>query len=196
MVPSEMPGVTECIVRREYGRAIGRPVEAVTTPALLLDLPAARRNIPRMAEGMAGFRRRCGRTSRATRARISLDCRPRPARRDSRPRPSGRRSSWPKRGSTISSSSTPWTGRRKSSVWPIWPASGASWSPSIAWRTPRPLPGGGPGRRHARRPGRDRHRDAALRARRCGRGGRAGGAARRVAGVLLMASPGMRVIAR
>jgi D-serine deaminase-like pyridoxal phosphate-dependent protein len=40
-------------VRRHYGQAIGRPVQAVTTPALLLDLPAARRNIQRMASGMA-----------------------------------------------------------------------------------------------------------------------------------------------
>ena len=43
------------LVRRDYGQAIGQPVEAVTTPALLLDLPAARRNIARMAEGMAGL---------------------------------------------------------------------------------------------------------------------------------------------
>ncbi len=41
------------LVRRHYGQAIGRPVETVTTPALLLDLPAARRNIQRMADGMA-----------------------------------------------------------------------------------------------------------------------------------------------
>jgi D-serine deaminase-like pyridoxal phosphate-dependent protein len=43
------------LVRRDYGRAIGRPVEAVTTPALLLDLPAARRNIARMAAGLVGL---------------------------------------------------------------------------------------------------------------------------------------------
>ena len=42
-------------VRRQYGQAIGRPVAAVTTPALLLDLPAARRNMERMAAGMAGL---------------------------------------------------------------------------------------------------------------------------------------------
>jgi D-serine deaminase-like pyridoxal phosphate-dependent protein len=40
-------------VRSQYGRAIGQPVEAVTTPALILDLPAAKRNIQRMADGMA-----------------------------------------------------------------------------------------------------------------------------------------------
>lgn len=43
------------ITRREYGQAIGRPVATVTTPALLLDLPAARRNIQRMAEAMASL---------------------------------------------------------------------------------------------------------------------------------------------
>ena len=40
-------------VRRQYARAIGQPVAAVTTPALILDLPAARRNIQRMADGIA-----------------------------------------------------------------------------------------------------------------------------------------------
>src|SRR4051812_13186015 len=40
-------------VRSQYGGAIGQPVEAVTTPALILDLPAAKRNIQRMADGMA-----------------------------------------------------------------------------------------------------------------------------------------------
>ena len=43
------------IVRRHYGQAIGRPVETVPTPALVLDLPAARRNIERMANGMASL---------------------------------------------------------------------------------------------------------------------------------------------
>jgi D-serine deaminase-like pyridoxal phosphate-dependent protein len=42
-------------VLRQYGAAIGRPVESVTTPALLLDLLAARRNIQRMAEAMASL---------------------------------------------------------------------------------------------------------------------------------------------
>ena len=32
-------------VRRQYGASIGQPVENVPTPALLLDLPAARRNV-------------------------------------------------------------------------------------------------------------------------------------------------------
>jgi D-serine deaminase-like pyridoxal phosphate-dependent protein len=41
------------IVQRQYGGAIGHPIEDVTTPALLLDLPAARRNMQRMAEAMA-----------------------------------------------------------------------------------------------------------------------------------------------
>jgi D-threonine aldolase len=40
-------------VRRRYGGAIGQPVATVTTPALLLDLPAARRNIARMADALA-----------------------------------------------------------------------------------------------------------------------------------------------
>ena len=39
-------------VGSQYGRAIGQPVEAVTTPALILDLPAAKRNIQRMADGI------------------------------------------------------------------------------------------------------------------------------------------------
>jgi len=37
-------------VRAEYGTAIGRPVADLITPALILDLPAATRNITRMAE--------------------------------------------------------------------------------------------------------------------------------------------------
>lgn len=40
-------------VRRQYGGAIGQPAEAIPTPALLLDLPAARRNVQRMADGIA-----------------------------------------------------------------------------------------------------------------------------------------------
>jgi D-serine deaminase-like pyridoxal phosphate-dependent protein len=43
------------VVRRRYGQAIGQSVETVTTPALLLDLPAARRNIRRMADGIASL---------------------------------------------------------------------------------------------------------------------------------------------
>jgi D-serine deaminase-like pyridoxal phosphate-dependent protein len=39
-------------VRRAYGGAIGRNVEEVVTPALLLDLPATRRNIAHMGERM------------------------------------------------------------------------------------------------------------------------------------------------
>lgn len=42
-------------VRSQYGQAIGQPVETVTTPALILDLPAAKRNIQRMADGMAAL---------------------------------------------------------------------------------------------------------------------------------------------
>jgi D-serine deaminase-like pyridoxal phosphate-dependent protein len=42
-------------VLRDYGGAIGSPVDRVTSPALLLDLPAARRNIARMAEGLAAI---------------------------------------------------------------------------------------------------------------------------------------------
>jgi D-serine deaminase-like pyridoxal phosphate-dependent protein len=44
---------TRDLVRRQYGLAIGQSVAAVTTPALILDLPAARRNIQRMADGIA-----------------------------------------------------------------------------------------------------------------------------------------------
>src|SRR5690349_734267 len=42
-------------LKRQYGCAIGTAVESVTTPALLLDLPAARRNILRMQEEVAPF---------------------------------------------------------------------------------------------------------------------------------------------
>lgn len=37
-------------VRREYGSAIGRPRAELVTPALVLDLPAAKRNISRMSD--------------------------------------------------------------------------------------------------------------------------------------------------
>jgi D-serine deaminase-like pyridoxal phosphate-dependent protein len=37
-------------VRREYGAAIGRPRADLVTPALVLDLPAAKRNIARMSD--------------------------------------------------------------------------------------------------------------------------------------------------
>ncbi len=40
-------------MRREYGGAIGRHRSELTTPALVLDLPAAKRNIQRMADHMA-----------------------------------------------------------------------------------------------------------------------------------------------
>jgi D-serine deaminase-like pyridoxal phosphate-dependent protein len=46
---------THDVVRRQYGQARGQPVERVVTPALILDLPAARRNIARMAEAMASM---------------------------------------------------------------------------------------------------------------------------------------------
>jgi D-serine deaminase-like pyridoxal phosphate-dependent protein len=42
-------------VRRVYGGAIGRRREEVVTPALVLDLPAARRNIAKMAERLGGM---------------------------------------------------------------------------------------------------------------------------------------------
>lgn len=42
-------------VRQAYGDAIGRHRDDVVTPALILDLPAARRNIERMAERMRGL---------------------------------------------------------------------------------------------------------------------------------------------
>jgi D-serine deaminase-like pyridoxal phosphate-dependent protein len=42
-------------VRREYRRDIGRPESAVATPALILDIAAARRNIKQMAIEMAGL---------------------------------------------------------------------------------------------------------------------------------------------
>jgi len=43
------------VVREAYGGAIGRHRSEVVTPALLLDLPAARRNIAKMAERMRGM---------------------------------------------------------------------------------------------------------------------------------------------
>src|SRR5437868_13804424 len=42
-------------VRRAYGPAIGRDRHDVATPALLLDLPAARRNITKMGERIKGM---------------------------------------------------------------------------------------------------------------------------------------------
>jgi len=39
-------------VQREYGHEIGLPASEITTPALVLDLPVARRNIATMAERM------------------------------------------------------------------------------------------------------------------------------------------------
>lgn len=42
-------------VRRAYGGAIGRKRHDLPTPALLLDLPAARRNIAKMGEHMRGL---------------------------------------------------------------------------------------------------------------------------------------------
>lgn len=46
---------TRDAVLQTYGGAIGKPVETLSTPALLLDLPAARRNIARMATGLAAI---------------------------------------------------------------------------------------------------------------------------------------------
>ncbi|HEU5433854.1 MAG TPA: alanine racemase, partial [Thermomicrobiales bacterium] len=46
---------TRNAIRREYGGAIGQPVAALATPALLVDLPAARRNIARMADAIAAM---------------------------------------------------------------------------------------------------------------------------------------------
>jgi D-serine deaminase-like pyridoxal phosphate-dependent protein len=43
-------------LQEAYRDAVGREVGALTTPALLLDLPAARRNIERMASGIASRR--------------------------------------------------------------------------------------------------------------------------------------------
>lgn len=42
-------------VRRVYGSAVGRPRDDVVTPALMLDLPAARRNIATMAERLTAM---------------------------------------------------------------------------------------------------------------------------------------------
>ena len=52
---SDLLDETRDVVRRRYGKAIGQPAAAVPTPALLLDLPAARRNIQRMADGTAAL---------------------------------------------------------------------------------------------------------------------------------------------
>jgi D-serine deaminase-like pyridoxal phosphate-dependent protein len=48
----ELVETTRARVRDAYGSAIGRPAEEVVTPALLLDLQAATRNIKRMAEAL------------------------------------------------------------------------------------------------------------------------------------------------
>jgi D-serine deaminase-like pyridoxal phosphate-dependent protein len=42
-------------VRREYGAAIGRRRDELVTPALVLDLPAAKRNIAHMGEAIRGL---------------------------------------------------------------------------------------------------------------------------------------------
>jgi D-serine deaminase-like pyridoxal phosphate-dependent protein len=54
-VPEVAPGIatiqeTRDRVKRAYGSAIGRNPRDVITPALVLDLPAARRNIAKMAD--------------------------------------------------------------------------------------------------------------------------------------------------
>ena len=46
---------TTARVRAQYGPEIGRPVEALVTPALVLDLDVAQRNITRMGQAMAGL---------------------------------------------------------------------------------------------------------------------------------------------
>ena len=51
--PPQMLAETYDRVRREYGGAVGRRREELTTPALVLDLPAAKRNIRRMADRIA-----------------------------------------------------------------------------------------------------------------------------------------------
>jgi D-serine deaminase-like pyridoxal phosphate-dependent protein len=58
---SEPPVVADVLeavsdnVRRAYGAAIGRHRDDVATPALILDLPAARRNIAKMADRLTGM---------------------------------------------------------------------------------------------------------------------------------------------
>ncbi|MCU1491686.1 MAG: hypothetical protein JWM85_3091 [Acidimicrobiaceae bacterium] len=54
---AQMPGPNPVVryedeMRRLYGGAIGRPVESLVTPALVLDLPAAKRNIAAMAAAL------------------------------------------------------------------------------------------------------------------------------------------------
>jgi D-serine deaminase-like pyridoxal phosphate-dependent protein len=54
-MPADVLRETHDRVREAYGGAIGRHRHEVVTPALLLDLPAARRNIEKMAERMRGL---------------------------------------------------------------------------------------------------------------------------------------------
>jgi D-serine deaminase-like pyridoxal phosphate-dependent protein len=51
---TEVIGETRERVKHAYGAAIGRHRSDVVTPALLLDLPAARRNIQKMADWLVG----------------------------------------------------------------------------------------------------------------------------------------------
>jgi D-serine deaminase-like pyridoxal phosphate-dependent protein len=51
---TEVIGETRERVKNAYGAAIGRDRRDVVTPALLLDLPAARRNIQKMADWLVG----------------------------------------------------------------------------------------------------------------------------------------------
>ena len=98
----------------EYGSAIGRPRSELVTPALVLDLPSAKRNIARMGDRIArAAGRDPARTSRSTRARSWRGSRSRRARSACRSPRSGRRSSSSARGSTTSSSSTPSPAPRK-----------------------------------------------------------------------------------
>ena len=54
----DVSGVTDVLqeahqrVRQAYGRAVGKQRDEIVTPALILDLPAARRNITKMADRM------------------------------------------------------------------------------------------------------------------------------------------------
>ncbi len=120
-------------VRQQYGDAVSQRREELITPALVLDIDAAQRNIDRMASEL----RRMGSTTirphypaaRCRRARA--DCRwPRCGRR-----PFLRAPEW-----TTCSWSTPCHIRPRSGCWPSWPEITGSSSRWTRRRTRRRIP--------------------------------------------------------
>src|SRR5512132_1247354 len=127
-------------VRNEYGGAIGRPTDELVTPALVLDLPAARRNIAQMAEQLREL-------PAEIRPHIKVHKSPDLARLQVEAGAIGLSVAtvWEaivlvRSGSTISSWSTRWPGRARSRPSPTSPAAPMSWSPSTTSPTPRHSP--------------------------------------------------------